>query len=102
MREISGFGGGYEKACRDMVIKGIKFLDKNSANPIFSTYENIFGIIKEDNEDAKKLTNAMLAASSDCTGAMMQVCVNHVLYINKNGWDKYVEEMKDVKETKSD
>lgn len=98
MREITGFGGDYEKSCRDMVIAGIEFLEKNKLDPEFSTYKNIYGIIKENNEDAKKLTNAMYkAANYDCTGAMMQTCVSHVLYIKKNGWDKYVEKMKQLK-----
>ena len=33
------------------------------------------------------------AADNDCTGAMMQASMSHVMFILKNGWDKYVDEM---------
>lgn len=94
MREISGFGGGYEEACRNMVLAGLDWLDANiKSGPKFSEASNIIGFISDDNEDAKNMTDAMLAVCPDCTGAMMQACVNHALYAHKNGWDKYVSEM---------
>jgi hypothetical protein len=94
-REISGFGGGYEDMCRKMVIRGMEWFDENpSANPKFKQYENVFGIINEENPAAKSLTDAMLEASAnDCTAGMMQASVNHTLFAAKNGWEKYIEEM---------
>lgn len=96
MDEISGFGGGYEKACRDMVIAGVEWIDKHKkSNPKFSSFKNVYGIINEENDEAKELTKVMLKASGDdCTGAMMQATVGHVLFIAKNGWDEYVKKMK--------
>lgn len=92
--EISGFGGDYEKACRNMVIAGMEHLDKNhGSNPTFDQYENIFGLTTNENEDMKKLQNHMLEAEPHCSGAMMQACTNHVLYAYKNGWDKYISQM---------
>ena len=54
MGEISGFGGGYEEACRKMVLAGLDWFDANpDADPQFHGYEGIYGIITEDNDDAK-------------------------------------------------
>jgi len=95
MQEISGFGGGYEDMCRQMVVAGCVWLDAHpEADPKFHGFKGIYGIIDEDNEDAKELTKAIVApCNGDCTGAMHQAAVSHVLFIRKNGWDKYVEEM---------
>ena len=95
-REISGFGGGYEKTCRKMVVAGMEWFDENpKANPKFHSYKNVYGIISEDNSEAKSLTDTMLEASgNDCTGAMMQASVNHCLSAAKSGWAKYIQKMK--------
>jgi hypothetical protein len=94
MREISGFGGGYEEACRKMILAGVKWIEQHpDSNPIFWGYDKTTGTRTEDNEDAKSLENAILKLIPDCTGAMYGACLNHVLYIKKNGWEKYVEEM---------
>ncbi len=96
MREISGFGGGYEDMCRQMVLAGLDWLDANpTADPKFRSYSNIYGVIDEENDDAKALTAAIVAPSKgDCSGAMHQAVVYHVLFIKKNGWEKYCEEMR--------
>lgn len=95
MGEISGFGGGYEKECRDMVVRGLEWLDAHpDADPKFHGYKNIVGIIVEDNEDAKELVKSMLGKETGHTGAMVEATVGHVRYIHQNGWDKYVEEKK--------
>ncbi len=94
MGEISGFGGGYEAECRKMLKNGLKWLDANpEANPQISGYKNIYGIINEDNDDAKALSKAITADSEDCTGAMHQAVISRCLWIKANGWDKYVEAM---------
>jgi len=94
-REISGFGGGYEKHCRKMLIAGIKWLEQNpKANPEFYGYKNVYGVISDDNEDAKALSKAVVdGADGDCTGAMHQAVIEIILYIRKNGIDKYLEQM---------
>ncbi len=93
--EISGFGGTYEQGCRQMVIAGLEWFDKHeNADPKFHTFKNVFGLIMEDNEDAKKLTDHMSeSVNGEATGAMMQACLDHVKYAKQNGWDKYIEEM---------
>ena len=92
---ISGMGGGYEATCQKMVIAGVEWCDNNKdKNPTFKQYKNIYGITADENKDMEELQNVMLKASgNDCTGAMMQATTNHVLYIKKNGWDKYLKEV---------
>lgn len=93
--EISGFGGGYEEACRKMVIAGVEWFDINKeANPKFHGFKNIYGLIIEDNEEAEKLTKHMNESiNGEATGAMMQSCLNHVKYVKHHGWEKYIQEM---------
>lgn len=88
MDQISGFGG------RAMVVAGLEWIDANpNSVPRFTSYQNIYGVIGEDNEDAKKLSEAVVAASGgDCTGAMHQAVIGHVMWIVRNGWEKYVAE----------
>ena len=95
MIEISGFGGGYEATCRKMVVAGLKWLDEHpNANPKFHSYKHLYGIIDEDNEGAKELSKAVVGASDgDCTGAMHQATITHVMWIRKNGWGAYIKEM---------
>ena len=94
MNEISGFGGGYETGCRDMVVAGLEWLDNNpKANPTFDQYKNIYGLTTNENKDMEKMQDVMLKVCDGCSGAMMQATTNHVLHIKKVGWDKYIKEM---------
>ncbi len=109
MREISGFGGGYELVCRAMVSAGAKWLDDNPARqPKFHGYKNITGIIEEDNYDAKALTEAVLNADvpvgfngtpqkarEGCTGAMHQFTISHALHAHSVGWPEYQRIMRE-------
>ena len=95
MGEISGFGGGYEVACRLMLASGLRWLDAHpNSDPQFHGFKGVYGVIAEDNDDAKALSKAVVdGAGGDCTGAMHQAVVSHCLWIRKNGWDAYVREM---------
>ena len=94
MGEISGLGGEYEQACRDMMISGLRWWDQHPlANPIYSKMEGVYGIIHEENDDAKQLTKAAVSACGDCTGAMHQAVIEHIMVIRANGWDWYVRAM---------
>lgn len=96
MGEISGFGGGYEQTCRNMLAAGLEWLDSNpKAEPQFSGFKGVYGILNEDNADAKALGKTIVEASgNDCTGAMRQAVLSHCMFIRKNGWDRYCEEMR--------
>ena len=97
-REISGFGGSYEAACRQMVIAGMEWFDKYpQASPKFHQYSNITGIVVADDPDAKSLETALMEAVGDCSGAMMQAAVNHCLFAAKNGWEVYIAKMEEEK-----
>ena len=108
MREISGFGGSYEEACRIMVRAGMEWLDAHpDADPQFAGFKNVYGIISDSNADAEALTKAIMDApvadpdtgepttigKAGATGAMHQAAVSHCMFIRKNGWDAYVERM---------
>lgn len=75
------------------------------ADPHFRGCEGVYGVILNDNEDAKYLTQAtmdakvlidgkVVRAGDDATGAMHQATISHILWIRHHGWDKYVEESK--------
>jgi len=91
---ISGFGGGYEKCCQDMVLAGLAWLDENpDAKPEFTQFQNIYGLTADENEDMKKLQKAMLTVDSGATGAMMQASTNHVLAARELGWEEYLKQL---------
>jgi len=97
MAEVSGFGGTYEESCRKMIKAGLEWFDDHpKADPLFTGYRGIYGIISEDNADAKRLSDVVVAAAGDCyTGAMYQVvAVRHILHAHDVGWKTYVEAMK--------
>lgn len=95
MGEISGFGGGYEEACRDMLYSGLAYLDsKPNADLEGHTYEHVTGIFEADSPEAKELEDAVLSAVPDCSGAMHSAAMSHCFFIAKQGWQKYVSEMK--------
>lgn len=81
MGEISGFGGGYEAACRDMIYAGLVWLD---AHP---------GADLTESEDAKALDKIVCAACPDCSGAMHQATMSALIFIAKQGWPRYVAAM---------
>lgn len=99
MGEISGFGGGYEDMCRRMLFAALDWLDEHpDANPQFHGYKGVYGVISEDNDDAKALSKAAVAPSLEdgsggATGAMHQAVITSALWIRGNGWDAYVEAM---------
>lgn len=96
MGEISGFGGGYEAACQDMLEAGVKWLDEHKA-PVLQAkvVANVFGILTPESDDAKALEAAVLkAVGNDCTGAMHHAVMSRLFYIAKNGWDAYCAELR--------
>lgn len=109
MGEISGFGGGYEAVCRAMVLAGIAWVDEHpDAEILFKGYEGIFGVVSEENEHAKALTEAMMDAPvyfdgkllqehvrDDATGAMHHASVSHVLAYKRLGWDEYSRQLRE-------
>lgn len=96
MGEISGFGGGYEKACQDMLEAGATWLLDRSAKAHLDMKASpqIFGILIPESDDAKALSKVITGAVEDCTGAMHHAVMLRLGYIAANGWDKYCEELR--------
>lgn len=96
MHEISGFGGGYEECCRNMLTAALEWLDANpKADPKFRGFKDVYGILMDDNDDAKALSKAATSAAGEygATGAMHQAVISAAMYVKTKGWDAYVKEM---------
>lgn len=84
MAEVSGLGGDYEKACREMVIAGAEWVDEHDVN------------LGEDYGAGEELKDVMAEElDSDPTVAMMHAATRHVAYVDKHGWEAYVEKMEE-------
>ena len=95
MGEISGFGGGYESACQDMLEAGVKWLDEHKkADLKMYGFKNVYGILISDSDDAKALEEVITKACDGCSGAMHQAVMTLLAFIAKNGWEKYCEELR--------
>lgn len=96
MGEISGFGGTYEAKCQAMLEAGMAWFEQHpDAEPRFKGSSAIFGVVLEDNDDAKALTETIVtAADHDLTGAMHHAVIARLLWIKQNGWERYCEEMR--------
>lgn len=96
--DLSGMGGGYENACQEMLAAGEKWLSENGekkAKVTAKTYEGVYGILEPASPEAEELSHAITDAVSDCTGAMHQCVMSHLMYIGQHGKDKWFELFKD-------
>lgn len=95
MGEISGFGGGYETCCQDMLEAGMKWLSKHPKAILEGrVFQNIYGLLKADSPDAKQLEAVVLrAANGEATGAMHHAVMSRLFWISENGWDAYCSEL---------
>lgn len=96
MGEISGFGGGYEGCCQDMLEAGMKWLAAHpDAKLEGHTFSGVFGIFTAEGEEAKAMEAAVLeAAKGESTGAMHHAVMSRLFWIAKNGWPAYCEELR--------
>ena len=94
--EISGFGGGYEAACRKMVRAGAEWLRAHPDAKIKADrIEGVYPDIWNPSPDLAAMQDAMAeAVGNDCTGAMVCAATHHAICIHKIGWEKYAEELK--------
>ncbi len=100
--DISGIGGSYEWGCQIMLQAGLEFL---KAHPDFHfdyrQNPHIIGVATTDTLWGKELDKVLWDASEKfgkqygATGAMHQFVVNHLMFIQKNGYEKWLEEFKD-------
>lgn len=96
MGEISGFGGGYERACQDMLEAGMNWLNQRQTVLLLEghSYEGVYGVFAADSDDAKALEEAVIAAVPDCSGAMHHAVMSRLFWIATNGWDAYCAELR--------
>lgn len=122
MGEISGFGGGYEAACRAMVKAAVEYWEEQDRlenapelqmarasgtqkhfDPLYRGFKGVFGLMESDNADAKALDEAMMNATladgvtvreAGPTGAMHQAAVSHVFAFRKLGPDEYRKQLR--------
>lgn len=88
MREISGFGGGYEASCRAMLLAGGTWADSHRDEAL---------AIKSHFEVPKELDKAMCDAAEPlggATGASFGTTLAHILYVLRHGWESWVEKMR--------
>lgn len=104
--EISGFGGGYEQACRDMAEAGAEWLANHpgivqeweSAQDEYMkrTGENYYPH-SERPESYKEFERAVLAACDDSTGAMFGAAKQHAISIAERGWNGHCKFVLDAR-----
>jgi hypothetical protein len=103
MGEISGFGGGYEAVCQDMLEAGMRWIfDHPEAGPEYKGSPQIFGVVLDNNAEAKALDGAILAgAKGEATGAMHYAVVLRCLAAKRLGWEEYCRQCREheAKET---
>lgn len=88
--------GSYELTCQQMLWNAVRFLRSNGKKQIKSLQnENIYGIADNQGEDGKAFDVAMLEGVTDATGAMHHCVTNHALYINKFGYHKWFNKLKE-------
>ena len=107
--DISGFdshgdelGYGYEAVCQRALWEGIQYLAKvDRPDKILdksSGFKNVYGII-ETPESAKELEAIWSRLDKEVfngwTGAQHQAVVGHLMFISKNGVQKWLDEFKD-------
>jgi hypothetical protein len=104
MGEISGFGGGYEEGCQVMLEAGVRWIIEHpEADPKFKGFKNVFGLLLDDNADAKALEEAIMNATmadgrrvgSEATGAMHQAVVMRCLAVKRLGWEEYCRQCRE-------
>lgn len=81
-----------------MVLAGIQWMDEHpDAEPKFTGYRDVFGVILEDNDDACALTQVIIDAARDhggATGAQHHASIQHVMAYRRLGWERYCAELR--------
>jgi hypothetical protein len=78
-----------------MLQAGFEWLEKHNKSKLKTiTYKGIYGILEPKSKDAKELSKIICNVCPDCTGAMHQAVMSHLMYISANGLDKWKNELK--------
>ena len=86
-----------EQACQAMFNAGMVWLSSRE-NPDLKAQglKGVYGIVVPTSPDAKELEDVCAKACPDGgpTGAMIYAVMGRVIWVSRNGWDKYVSECK--------
>lgn len=92
--DMSGFGGGYEHVCQQMLKNGLDYLEsKGKPDATLHGYKNVYGIVDLKGPDSKAFEDAVMKGIKDATGAMHQCVMGHLFYIAKHGHDGWIKEL---------
>ena len=101
--EISGFGGGYEAACRNMTKAGVEWLRAHPEElakwrKVRDEFHKEFGKNKHfpphrQLPTEKEFEDAIVKVCNDCTGAMFGASKSHAIAIFDMGWNAYVDKV---------
>lgn len=95
-REISGFGGSYEKACRELVILCMDyFYDHTEQLPIMLSLKTYFDLDAEL-PDLAKIIYDLGDELGGFTGAMVGASLSHVKFAVRHGWIPYTLELQKI------
>jgi hypothetical protein len=94
MREISGFGFGYEAACRSMMKAGGAWADQHPriARAITTSWpaKSVRGGVHASME--KVMVDA--AEPGGATAAMFGTVLSHIVWVMNHSWEEWVELMR--------
>ncbi len=92
-KEISGFGGGYEATCINMMYAALQVLDpiKDIVKEKVSTKQTTTVDQVNDLTNGEMEKAVMAACHNDCTGAMHGSSIMHAIKIIELGLDTYVK-----------
>jgi hypothetical protein len=100
MGEISGFGGGYEVCCQDMLEAGVRHIVSHQlagGDVQISGYHNVYGLCFAENAPTKAMERAVLdAAKGEATGAQHQAVMTRLAFIARHGWDSYCDAVRNA------
>lgn len=97
MGEISGFGGGYEKTCQDMLEAGVEWMLEHPEFEFSAEgYQGAVGLVYANNEETQELMHVIVNASKnkdgapEADGAQIHGIMQRLGFIANNGWHAYV------------
>lgn len=106
--EMSGMSDSYEEACQEMLQAGYEYLlahpdsELKGSRPtgmIKDVKIDTFGMFDPENEETEQLSEVVINAVDDCTGAMEHAVMNHLLYISKHGLEGWWKKAKEKGQT---
>lgn len=105
MRELSGFGGGYEAACRKMALAGARYLIEHVSDELLTRWKLDDLHAESKNEPSRRKQRSTYVAfekvvgdaEDGCTGAQHAAACYHAWSIRVLGWAAYKAKMTELK-----